>query len=266
MIKKLLLTFSFIALITIAFSGTTYAAQEGEKIVMSEELTKLNDLYKEGIITEEEFSKAKSILLNPNQSKKRKKKKRVLTDFIEGKGTTAAERKRLKEAEEEELKALKKQLREEKRAERDRIAEEKIRVAEERRKACTIDPKSEACKKAKLKLTYIYDKLKTLSLEMQEKTKSDREEAKQALREKKQAEAERKERIKAEVELKRQASLEEKKIIKAEKAARIAERKRLKAEWKKACSEDSESKTCKEGKPSEKIKNVLKKIEKKLCG
>ena len=51
MIKKLLLTFSFIALITVAFSGTTYAAQEGEKIVISEELTKLNDLYKEGIIT-----------------------------------------------------------------------------------------------------------------------------------------------------------------------------------------------------------------------
>ena len=264
MFKKLLLTFSFIALITVAFSGATYAAQEGEKIVISEELTKLNDLYKEGIITEEEFSKAKSILLNPNQSKMRSKKKRVFTDFVEG--GTAAERKRLKEAEEEELKALKKQLREEKRAERDRIAEEKIRVAEERRTACLVDPKSEACKKAKLKLTYIYDKLKTLSIEMKEKTKSDREEAKQALREKKQAEAERKERIKEKAELKRQASLEEKKRIKAEKAARIAERKRLKAEWKKACSEDPESKACKEGKPSEKIKNVLKKIEKKLGG
>ena len=53
MIKKLLLTLSFIVLATIAFSGTTYAAQEGETIVISEELTKLNDLYKEGIITEE---------------------------------------------------------------------------------------------------------------------------------------------------------------------------------------------------------------------
>ena len=41
MIKKLLLTLSFIALTTIAFSGTTYAAQEGEKIVITEELTKL---------------------------------------------------------------------------------------------------------------------------------------------------------------------------------------------------------------------------------
>ena len=130
MIRKLLLTLSFIVLITISFSGTTYAAQE-DLTVVSEELIKLNDLYKEGIITEEEFSKAKSILLNSSQSKKGEKKKRVLTDFIEGgKGTTAAERKRLKEAEEEELKALKKQLREEKRAERDRIAEEKIRIAE----------------------------------------------------------------------------------------------------------------------------------------
>ena len=72
MIKKLLLTFSFVVLTTIAFSGTTYAAEEGETIVISEELTKLNDLYKEGIITEEEFSKAKSILLNPNQNKKRR--------------------------------------------------------------------------------------------------------------------------------------------------------------------------------------------------
>ena len=77
---------------------------------------------------------------------------------------------------------------------------------------------------------------------------------------------ERKERIKAERELKRQASLQEQERIKAEKAARRAERKRLKAEWKKACAEDLESKACKEGKPSEKIKNVLKKIEKKLGG
>ncbi len=76
MIKKLLLTFSFIALITVAFSGTTYAAQEGEKIVISEELTKLNKLYIEGFITEEEFSKAKSILLDPNIKKKKKIKKK----------------------------------------------------------------------------------------------------------------------------------------------------------------------------------------------
>ena len=75
MIKKLLLTLSFIVLTTIAFSGTTYAAQEGETIVITEELSNLNKLYIEGFITEEEFSKAKSLLLNPDQSKKRKKKK-----------------------------------------------------------------------------------------------------------------------------------------------------------------------------------------------
>jgi len=66
MIKKLLLIFSFIILATIAFSGTTYAIQTGEIIVITEELYKLNKLYKEGFITEEEFSKAKSILLNPD--------------------------------------------------------------------------------------------------------------------------------------------------------------------------------------------------------
>jgi len=70
MIKKLLLTFSFIALVTITYGGTTYMSQAGEKIVVSEELANtlniLKNLYKEGVITEEEFSKAKSILLNPD--------------------------------------------------------------------------------------------------------------------------------------------------------------------------------------------------------
>ena len=94
MIKKLLLTFSFIALITVAFSGTTYAAQEGEKIVISEELTKLINLYKEGVITEEEFSKAKSILLNPDSDISKKNKKKL----------TALERRDLREAEENKLK------------------------------------------------------------------------------------------------------------------------------------------------------------------
>ena len=88
--------------------------------------------------------------------------------------------------------------------------------------------------------------------------KAEREKIKQASLEEqeriKQANLEEQERIK-------QASLEEKEKIKAEKAARKAERKRLKAEWKKACSDDPESKACKEGKPSEKIINVLKKIE-----
>ena len=80
MIKKLLLIFSFIILATIAFNGTTNAAQAGETIVVSEELSKLNKLYIEGVITEEEFSKAKSILLNPdsNLSKEKKKKKKAV--------------------------------------------------------------------------------------------------------------------------------------------------------------------------------------------
>ena len=66
MIKKLLLIFSFIILATIAFNETTYATQTGEIIVITEEISKLNKLYKEGFITEEEFSSAKSILLNPD--------------------------------------------------------------------------------------------------------------------------------------------------------------------------------------------------------
>ena len=97
MIKRLLLIFSFIVLTTIAFSGTTYAAQEGETIVITEELTKLINLYKEGVITEEEFSKAKSILLNPDSDISKKNKKKL----------TAAERRNLEELEKEELKAAK---------------------------------------------------------------------------------------------------------------------------------------------------------------
>jgi len=201
MIKKLLLTFSFIALVTITYGGTTYMSQAGEKIIVSEELANtlniLKNLYNEGVITEEEFSSAKSMLLDPVSTSGKKTKKNL----------TAAERKQLKEAEENKLKAQKMLLREEAKAER--------------------------------------EKIKQASLEEQERIK--------------QANLEEKERIK-------QASLEEKEKIKAEKAARKAERKRLKAEWKKACSDDPESKACKEGKPSEKIKNVLKKIEKKLGG
>ena len=192
MIKKILLIFSFITLITITFSGTTYAAQEEEKIVITEELAHtlniLKNLYNEGVITEEEFSSAKSMLLDPVSTSGEKTKKNL----------TAAERKRLKEAEENKLKAQKMLLREEAKAEREKI---------------------------------------------------------------KQANLEEQERIK-------QANLEEKEKIKAEKAARKAERKRLKAEWKKSCSEDPESKACLEGKPidkaSEKVKKSLLKVKKKL--
>ena len=141
MIKKLLLTFSFIALITVAFSGTTYAVQEGEKIVISEELTKLNDLYKEGIITEEEFSKAKSILLNSdsNQLKIEKKKNKNKKK----KKLTAVERRELKEAEENRLREERKQLIAEKKAFKEASDEEKERLLEEKRKAC-LDPETKA--------------------------------------------------------------------------------------------------------------------------
>ena len=191
MIKKLLLIFSFIVLTTFAFSGTTYAAEE-EKIVITEELANtlniLKNLYNEGVITEEEFSSAKSMLLDPISTSGKKTKKNL----------TAAERKRLKEAEENKLKAQKMLLRDEAKAEREKI---------------------------------------------------------------KQANLEEQERIK-------QANLEEQERIKAEKAARKAERKRLKAEWKKACSEDPESKACLEGKPMDKategVKKSLLKIKKKL--
>ena len=191
MIEKLLLIFSFIVLTTFAFSGTTYAAEE-EKIVITEELANtlniLKNLYNEGVIPEEEFSSAKSMLLDPVSTSGEKTKKNL----------TAAERKRLKEAEENKLKAQKKLLREEAKAER--------------------------------------EKIKQASLEEQERIE--------------------------------QANLEEKEKIKAEKAARKAERKRLKAEWKKACSEDPESKACLEGKPmdkaTEQVKKSLSKIKKKL--
>ena len=193
MIKKLLLTFSFIVLVTITYGGTTYMSQAGEKITVSEELANtlniLKNLYNEGVITEEEFSSARSMLLDPVSTSGKKTEKNL----------TAAERKRLKEAEENKLKAQKKILREEAKAEREKI---------------------------------------------------------------KQASLGEKERIK-------QANVEEKERIKAEKALRKAEKKRLKAEWKKACSEDPESKACKEGKPiadkaSEKVKKSLLKIKKKL--
>ena len=196
MIKKLLLTLSFIALATITFTGTTYTAQAGETIVITEELSNLNKLYIEGIITEEEFSKAKSILLNPDSGTTKKKKKGVI---FKKQKLTAAERRQLENELIEAEKALKEQLRAEKRAERERI------------KQASLDEKKER-------------------------------------------------------ELEKQASLEEQERIKAERAARKAEKKRLKAEWKKACSDDPESKACLEGTPSGKVKKSLLKIKKKLGG
>ena len=260
MIKKLLLTLSFIVLATIAFSGTTYAAQAGETIVISEELSKLNKLYIEGVITEEEFSKAKSILLNPDSGTTKKKKKTVI---FKKQKLTAAERRQLENELIEAEQALKEQLRAEKRAERERIKQasldEKKRIIEEKEKACADDPKSKECRTSKKLLTKILEKIKIKSLEERKKDKDEMTLEKQAIEE-------RKKRIAKQRELEKQASLEEKERNKAERAARKTERKRLKAEWKKACSEDPESKACKEGKPSEKIKKSLLKIKKKLGG
>ena len=145
MIKKLLLTFSFIALATIALSSTTYAAQEGETIVITEELTKLINLYKEGVITEEEFSKAKSILLNPDSNKLKIEKKKKKKKKEKKKKLTAVERRNLKEAEENQLKEEREQLLAEKKTFREASAEEKERLLEEKRQACLDDPKTKGC-------------------------------------------------------------------------------------------------------------------------
>ena len=75
--------------------------------LLLKELTKLNNLFKEGAITEEEFSKAKSIVLNPDLDKSQiKKKKKKLTaaerkqlEDAKKKKLTAAERKQLEDAE-----------------------------------------------------------------------------------------------------------------------------------------------------------------------
>ena len=223
MIKKLLLTLSFIALATIAFSGTTYAAQEGETIVITEELTKLINLYKEGVITEEEFSKAKSILLNPDSNlskEKKKKKKKKKAVIFKKKKLTAVERRDLEELEKEELKAAKK-------AERERKLDEEVEIE----RACEEDPQSKECRSAGGSLKRLLTTIKIRSSATSIKEKKERE-------------------------LEKQASLEEQKRNKAEKAAakraevaaKKAEKKRLKAERKKACSDDPKSKACKEGK------------------
>ena len=209
MIKKLLLIFSFIILATIAFNGTTYAAQEGETIVITEELTKLINLYKEGVITEEEFSKAKSILLNPDSDISKKKKKKL----------TAVERRDLEELEKEELKAAKK-------AERERKFDEEAEIE----RACKEDPQSKECRSG-ASLKRLLKKIKIISSATSIKEKKERELEKQAsLEEQKRNKAEKAAAKRAEV------------------AAKKAEKKRLKAERKKACSEDPESKACKEGK------------------
>ena len=151
MIKKLLLTFSFIALITVAFSGTTYAAEEEKKITVSEELANtlniLNNLYKEGVITEDEFLSAKSMLLDPVSSSGEKTEKKL----------TAAERKQLKDIEASKLKAQKELLREEKRAERERIKQANL---EDLEKKCLDEYKS-----SEATLHCTFEKLKEIGSE-----------------------------------------------------------------------------------------------------
>ena len=213
MIKKLLLTLSFIALATLAFSGTTYAAQEGETIVITEELTKLINLYKEGVITEEEFSKAKSILLNPDSDISKKKK-------IDKKKLTAVERRDLEELEKEELKAAKK-------AERERKLDEEVEIE----RACEEDPQSKECRSAGGSLKRLLTTIKIRSSATSIKEKKERELEKQAS-----------------LEEQKRNKAEKAAAKRAEAAAKKAEKKRLKAERKKACSEDPESKACKDGK------------------
>ena len=151
MIKKLLLIFSFIALVTFVSSGITYAwhtpVVENETLSIPNELHKLDMLYKEGVITEEEFKKAKSILLDPDldtstikKIKKINKKKKEKAEKL-----TAAERRDLKKAEENKLKEEREEMLAEKKAFREASAEEKERLLEEKRQACLDDPKTKGC-------------------------------------------------------------------------------------------------------------------------
>ena len=131
MIKKLLLIFSFIILATIAFNGTTYAIQTGEIIVITEELSKLNKLYKEGFITEEEFSKAKSILLDSASGTTEKEEKKWWQwpdeEMEEMRKAVILKKKKLSAVEWRDLEELKAA----KEAERKRKSEERKRQAEE---------------------------------------------------------------------------------------------------------------------------------------
>ena len=158
MIKKLLLIFSVITLVTFASSGITYAWHEPvveDKILsIPNELHKLDMLYKEGVITEEEFKKAKSILLDPDLDKtKVKKLKKIKKEKKKEKEAklTAAERRDLKEAEENKIKEEREQMLAEKRAFREASAEEKERLREEKRQACLEDPKAKGCGWTKVK-------------------------------------------------------------------------------------------------------------------
>ena len=157
MIKKLLLIFSFIALVTFASSGITYAWHdpvEDETLSIPNELHKLDMLYKEGVITEEEFKQAKSILLDPDLDKtkiKKLKKVKKKKEREKQKKLTAAERRDLKEAEENKIKEEREEMLAEKKAFREASDEEKERLREEKRQACLEDPKAKGCGWTKVK-------------------------------------------------------------------------------------------------------------------
>jgi len=129
MIKKLVLTFAFIALVTIGAGATTYAADE--KSTTSEDISNtiiiLNNLYEEGVLTEEEYLNTKRSLLNPGSVSDEIKGKKVK------KNLTAVERKRLKEA---EAKAKKELHKAQVKADREAAAEEKERIKAAKREAC----------------------------------------------------------------------------------------------------------------------------------
>ena len=158
MIKKLLLIFSFIALVTFVSSGITYAwhtpVVENETISIPNELHKLDMLYKEGVITEEEFKKAKSVLLDPDLDEtkiKKLKKVKKKREREKKKKLTAAERRDLKEAEENKIKEEREQMLAENKAFREASTEEKERLREEKRQACLEDPKAKGCGWTKVK-------------------------------------------------------------------------------------------------------------------
>ena len=148
MFKKLFLIFSFIALVTFASSGITYAWHDpvaDEILSIPNELHKLDMLYKEGVITEEEFIQAKSVLLDPAIDKtkvKNLKKVKKQREREKKKKLTAVQRRDLKEAEEKRIIEEREQMLAEKRAFREASAEEKERIREERRQACLEDPKT----------------------------------------------------------------------------------------------------------------------------
>ena len=158
MIKKLLLIFSFIALVTFVSSGITYAwhepVVENETLSIPNELHKLDMLYKEGVITEEEFIQAKSVLLEPDldvTKVKKLKKVKKQREREKKKKLTAVERRDLKEAEENKIKEEREEMLAEKKAFREASAEEKERLREEKRQACLEDPKAKGCGWTKVK-------------------------------------------------------------------------------------------------------------------